>query len=365
MIRILSVAGARPNFIKVGALYHAFAAHPALAPRLVHTGQHYDRRMSDVFFEQLGLPEPDHHLDVGSGSHAEQTAGVLLGMERVLADERPDVLVVVGDVNSTLAATLAGVKAGIPVAHVEAGLRSGDRAMPEELNRLATDAVADLLYASEAAGVAHLRREGHSDDRIVMVGNVMIDTLERSRAAAAATGAARALGVPLGRYTLVTMHRPATVDHPDRLGTLVEVVERAVALGPVVWPLHPRTRARLDAANLMHRLGRLPGLLTLEPIGYLDFLDLQTHAGAVVTDSGGVQEETTVLGVPCLTLRPSTERPATVEHGTNRLLPLDPDVVDAALAEALAGDWPAGTRPPLWDGHAAERVADDLARRFA
>ena len=365
MARILSVAGARPNFIKVGALHHAFAAHPALEPRLVHTGQHYDRRMSDVFFDELGLPTPDHHLGVGSGTHGEQTAGVLLGMERVLAEERPDALVVVGDVNSTLAATLAGVKAGIPVAHVEAGLRSGDRAMPEEINRLATDAVADVLYASEEAGVAHLRREGHDEARIAFVGNVMIDSLDRSRAAAAATEAAHTLGLPTGGYTLVTMHRPATVDVPARLGTLVEALRRAERFGPVVWPVHPRTRARLEAAGLLDALAERPGVRLMGPVGYLDFLDLQANAGAVVTDSGGIQEETTVLGVPCLTLRPSTERPSTLTHGTNRLLPLDADAVESALAEAFAGDWPAGSRPPLWDGHAAERVAADLAARFA
>lgn len=364
MIRVLSVAGARPNFIKIGALHHAFAAHPALEPRLVHTGQHYDARMSDVFFEQLGLPAPDRHLGVGSGTHAEQTARILTAFEGVLADEAPDVVVVVGDVNSTLAATLVAAKAGVPVAHVEAGLRSGDRAMPEEINRLATDAVADLLYASEEDGVAHLRREGHPEARIVFAGNVMIDTLDRSRDAAAATGAAHGLGVPTSGYTLVTMHRPATVDHAGPLATLVGILQRAAALGPVVFPIHPRTRAKLDATGLLAEVEALPGLHLLAPLPYLEFLDLQANAGAVVTDSGGVQEETTVLGVPCLTLRPTTERPATVTYGTNRLLPLDADAVGAALADALAGRWPRGERPPLWDGHAAERIAEDLALRF-
>ena len=364
MVRVLSVAGARPNFIKVAALHHAFSAHPHLEPRLVHTGQHYDRRMSGVFFEELGLPEPDHHLEVGSGTHGEQTAGVLVGMERVLAEERPDVLVVVGDVNSTLAAALAGVKSGVPVAHIEAGLRSGDRTMPEEINRLATDAVADLLYASEEAGVEHLRREGHPEDRVEFVGNVMIDSLERSRAAAEKTGAANALGLPRGGYTLVTMHRPATVDNPERLGLLVEALRRAVRFGPVVCPLHPRTRDRLDRAGLLRSLADQPGIHLMEPVSYFAFLDLQAGAGAVVTDSGGVQEETTVLGVPCLTLRDSTERPATVDYGSNRLLPLDPEAVERALAEAFSGTWEIGGRPPLWDGHAAERIAEDLAQRL-
>ena len=364
MVRVLSVAGARPNFVKVAALWRAFAAHPALDPGLVHTGQHYDRRLSGVFFEQLGLPEPDHHLGVGSGTHGEQTAGVLVGMERVLAADRPGVVVVVGDVNSTLAAALAATKAHVPVAHVEAGLRSGDRAMPEEVNRLATDAICDVLYASEEAGRDALRAEGHPAERVVFVGNVMIDTLDRQRAAAAATGAAAARGLEPGGYVLVTMHRPATVDDPDRLADLVGVVERAAAAYPVVWPLHPRTRARLDAVGLADRLAATPDIRPGEPVGYLEFLDLQANAAAVVTDSGGIQEETTVLGVPCLTLRPSTERPATVRYGTNRLVALDADAVGAALAEVAAGRWPTGRRPPLWDGRAAERVADDLARRF-
>ena len=365
MTRVLSVAGARPNFVKVAALWRAFAAHPALEPRLVHTGQHYDRRLSDVFFEQLGLPEPDHHLGVGSGTHAEQTAAVLVGMERVIREEEPGVVVVVGDVNSTLAAALAATKAHVPVAHVEAGLRSGDRAMPEEINRLATDAVCDVLYASEEAGAEALLREGHPPERVSFAGNVMIDTLDRQRAAAAATRAAEARGLGRGGYVLVTMHRPATVDDPDRLADLVDVVERAATFGPVVWPVHPRTRARLEATGLDGRLAGLPALDLGEPVGYLEFLDLQANAAAVVTDSGGIQEETTVLGVPCLTLRPSTERPATVRYGTNRLVALDADAVGAALAEVFAGTWPHGERPPLWDGHAAERIADDLARRFA
>ena len=364
MVRVLCVAGARPNFVKVAALWRAFAAHPALDPRLVHTGQHYDRRLSAVFFEQLGLPEPDHHLSVGSGTHGEQTAAVLVGMERVLAEERPDIVVVVGDVNSTLAAALAATKAHVPVAHVEAGLRSGDRAMPEEINRLATDAICDVLYASEEAAVEALRREGHPPERVVFAGNVMIDTLDRQREAAAATGAAERRGLGRGGYTLVTMHRPATVDDPDRLATLVDVVARAAQGGAVVWPVHPRTRARLDADGLGDRLAEVPDVRLSEPVGYLEFLDLQANAAAVVTDSGGIQEETTVLGVPCLTLRSSTERPATVRYGTNRLLPLDPDAVGAALDEVRAGQWPGGQRPPLWDGRAAERIAADLAERF-
>ena len=365
MIRVLSVAGARPNFIKIGALHHAFAAHPGLEPRLVHTGQHYDRRMSEVFFDQLGLPAPDRHLGVGGGTHAEQTGRIMTAFEGALADEAPDVVVVVGDVNSTLAAALVAAKAGVPVAQVEAGLRSGDRSMPEEINRLATDAIADLLYASEEAGVEHLRREGHADDTIVFAGNVMIDTLDRSRAAAAETQTVEALGLARGGYTLVTMHRPATVDHAGPLAVLADALERAAAYGPVVFAVHPRTRAKLAETGLLARVEATPGLRLLDPLGYLEFLDLQAGAGAVVTDSGGLQEETTVLGVPCLTLRPSTERPATITHGSNRLVPLDADAIAAALEEAFSGRWAKGSRPPLWDGHAAERIAADLAARYA
>ena len=362
---LLSVVGARPNFVKVGALHRAFERHPALAPRVLHTGQHYDEQMSDVFFRQLGLPEPDVYLGVGGGTHAEQTARVMVTFERELLRRRPDGVVVVGDVNSTVACALVCAKLHVPLAHVEAGLRSGDRTMPEEVNRVVTDAVADLLFVTEPSGAENLRREGVPDAKVHFVGNVMIDTLARHRAAAEAEGTAAALGLGAGRYVLMTMHRPATVDHADGLADVVDLCERLAAQAPVVFPLHPRTRAGLDEAGLLDRLGAVPGVRLSEPVGYLAFLHLQMHAGCVVTDSGGIQEETTALGVPCVTLRPSTERPVTVDVGTNVLMDLDPEPVAEAVGRALAGDWKGGAVPDLWDGRAAERVADVLAEAWA
>lgn len=362
MIRVLSVVGTRPNFIKVGALHHAFDRHPAIEGVLVHTGQHYDRAMSEVFFEQLGLPEPDHYLGIGGGSHAEQTGRVMIALEPALRDVAPDVVVVVGDVNSTLAAALAAVKLHIPVAHVEAGLRSSDRRMPEEINRIATDAIADRLYVTERSGLDHLRREGIPEDRVVFAGNVMIDSLERFRHRAAATGAAASFGLEGTPYVLMTMHRPSTVDHAEPLGRLAETIERIAAHAPVVFPIHPRTRQRLADFGLLDRLHAIDGLRLAEPVGYLEFLDLMQQAAVVVTDSGGIQEETTALGVPCLTLRPHTERPVTVEVGTNVLLPLDPDAVASHVADALAGRGKKGEEQPArLDGRVTERVDPALS----
>lgn len=364
MIRVLSVVGTRPNFIKAGALHRAFDRHPAIEGVLVHTGQHYDRAMSEVFFEQLGLPEPHHYLGVGGGSHAEQTGRVMIALEPVLREVAPDVVVVVGDVNSTLAAALTAVKLHLPVAHVEAGLRSSDRRMPEEINRIATDAIADRLYVTERSGLDHLRREGIPEDRVVFAGNVMIDSLERFRHRAAASGAVAAFGLERTPYVLMTMHRPATVDHAEPLGRLAETIERVAAHAPVVFPIHPRTRQRLADFGLIGRLDATERLRLAEPVGYLEFLDLMQQAAVVVTDSGGIQEETTALGVPCLTLRPHTERPVTVEVGTNVLLPLDPGAVASHVEDALAGRGKKGELPPLWDGHAAERIADDLVQHY-
>ncbi len=364
MLRVLSIVGTRPNFIKVGALHHAFSRHPQIESVLVHTGQHYDRAMSEVFFEQLRLPEPDRYLGIGSGSHATQTARIMTALEPVLQEEAPDVVVVVGDVNSTLAATLVAVKLHIPVAHIEAGLRSGDRTMPEEINRLATDAIADRLYVTEQSGLDHLQREGVPEDRVVFAGNVMIDSLERFRHEASATGTVAGFGLEHKPYVLMTMHRPATVDHEQPLGRLAETIEGITTHAPVVFPIHPRTRQRLQAFGLLDRLDALDTLHLTEPVGYLEFLDLMQNAAAVVTDSGGVQEETTALGVPCLTLRPNTERPVTVDIGTNVLLPLAPDQITKHMEEALAGQWKQGQVPPLWDGHAAERIAADLVTHY-
>ncbi|MEB2345965.1 MAG: UDP-N-acetylglucosamine 2-epimerase (non-hydrolyzing) [Deltaproteobacteria bacterium] len=351
-IRVLTVAGARPNFMKVAPLLRVMRARPGIDALLVHTGQHYDAAMSDAFFRDLGIPEPDVHLGVGSGSHAVQTADVLRAIEPVLVERQPDVVLVVGDVNSTLAATLAAVKLGIPVAHVEAGLRSFDRSMPEEINRLMTDAVSRWLFTSEPSGAENLRREGVAEDRIHFVGNVMIDTLlghlERARKAAPF----ERLGLEPGGYALLTLHRPGNVDDPARLRGLFAALEDLHRELPVLFPIHPRT-----SASIANRLdGRTPALQLTEPLGYLEFLGLMASARLVLTDSGGIQEETTALGVPCLTLRDSTERPVTLSEGTNLLIGSDPAAIRRESRRILDGEARKGRVPEGWDGRAAERI---------
>jgi len=352
-MRIVYVVGTRPNFVKTAPVIAALRARlPGGRHAIVHTGQHYDRLMSDVFLEELGVPAPDHMLEVGSGSHAQQTARVIERLGPVLEEERPDLVIVPGDVNSTLAAALTAAKMQIPVAHIESGLRSFDRTMPEELNRIVTDQLAAQLYIHSPEANDNLHAEGIPAERIHLVGNTMIDTLvaleERFRAARAASR----LGLEPGAYTLVTLHRPALVDGP----LLPATIERLAALAremPVVFPVHPRTRAMMEAIDSEH-----PGLLLCEPLGYLDFLSLLADAGAVLTDSGGIQEETTYLGIPCFTLRANTERPITITAGTNTLLGLDPAAI-ATIPSALT-QRPATTPPPppLWDGHASERIAN-------
>src|SRR3954468_14555070 len=355
-MKVLSVVGARPNFVKTAPVISELGRrHPEWEHVLVHTGQHYDPMMSRVFLEELRVGEPDHMLGAGSGSHAVQTARVLERLQPVLEQERPDLVVVPGDVNSTLAATLAAAKLGIPLAHLESGLRSFDRTMPEEINRIVADEFADLLLLHSDEAVENLRAEGIPDERMHFVGNTMIDSLvameSRFRTAAAAAG----LGASAGDYLLVTLHRPALVDGPllplvlERLGELSRSL-------PVVFPVHPRTRTRMDG------LSTAPGLKVVDPLGYLDFLSLEADAAAVLTDSGGLQEETTYLGVPCFTLRDNTERPVTVRAGTNTLLGLDPARIDDILpALASRGD-AVPIHPPLWDGHAASRVVDVFER---
>jgi len=354
-MRITYIVGTRPNFVKTAPVIGAMRErHPEGRHAIVHTGQHYDRLMSEVFLEELGVPAPDHMLEVGSGSHAAQTARTMERLEPVLEEERPDLVVVPGDVNSTLAAALTAVKMGIPVAHIESGLRSFDLTMPEEVNRIVTDRFAEHLFLHSEEAVDNLRAEGIAEERMHMVGNTMIDTLvaleERFRAA----GAAASLGVEPGSYALVTLHRPALVDGE----LLAETVAQLAALAsemPVVFPVHPRTRKMMDGLD-----GERSGLLLSEPLGYLDFLSLLADAGAVLTDSGGIQEETTYLGVPCFTLRANTERPVTVRAGTNTLLGLDPAAI-AGIPAALdeRPDVPPQP-PPLWDGKASQRVADVL-----
>lgn len=361
-MRIVTVVGARPNFMKIAPIMRALARRgPRVRQLLVHTGQHYDANMSQIFFDDLGLPAPDIHLAVGSGTHAWQTAQVMLRFEPVLVDFRPDWVVVPGDVNSTLACALVAGKLGVRVAHVEAGLRSGDRTMPEELNRILTDHLADLLFTTEPSGNAHLAQEGIPAAKVRYVGNVMIDSLVRLLPRAEAGWPALAERLALAQqYVLVTLHRPSNVDDPATLAEILQALAEIAQEMPVVFPVHPRTRARITETGLAHRTRRL--LLT-EPLGYLDFLALERHAACVLTDSGGVQEETTYLGVPCLTARPNTERPITITAGTNRLVASERAALVAAFHEAMHRAGPGQQPPPppaLWDGRAAERIAAAL-----
>jgi UDP-N-acetylglucosamine 2-epimerase (non-hydrolysing) len=356
MIRVMAVAGARPNFMKIAPLLRELERRSGFEVFLVHTGQHYDASMSGRFFAELGIREPDANLDVGSGTHGVMTGQVLQRVEPVIQKVAPDLVAVVGDVNSTLAGALAAVKLGVPVAHVEAGLRSFDRSMPEEINRVLTDAISEWLFVTEPAGVENLRREGVDPARIHLVGNVMIDTLLTHEAAARERRVPERLGCAPGEYAVLTLHRPSNVDEPERLRRLFDVLEEIHRSLPIVFPMHPRT-----ASSLEGRLGgRRLRLLVTEPLGYLDFLGLMADARLVLTDSGGIQEETTVLGVPCLTLRNNTERPITVTHGTNRLVGSDPDVIRAEVQKALRGEVSKGRLPELWDGRAAGRIADVL-----
>jgi UDP-N-acetylglucosamine 2-epimerase (non-hydrolysing) len=353
---VLHVVGARPNFMKVAPLLAALGRR-GVAQRLVHTGQHFDERMSGVFFTELGLPRPDVDLGVGSGPHGEQTGRVMIAFERWLLaqEERPAMVVVPGDVNSTLAAALVAAKLGIAVAHLEAGLRSFDRAMPEELNRVAVDHLADLLLTPSADADEHLRGEGIPPARIARVGNLMIDTLRRHLPAARALRVPEALGLEPGRYAVVTLHRPSNVDEPAALGRLLGTLAELAGALPVVFPVHPRTRARIVAAGLE---GRAAALRLVEPMGYLEFLSLTCAARLVLTDSGGLQEESTALGVRCLTLRENTERPVTVSEGTNEVVGTDPERILRAARRALSEEPPRGRLPALWDGHAGERAAE-------
>jgi UDP-N-acetylglucosamine 2-epimerase (non-hydrolysing) len=355
-MRIVYVVGTRPNFVKTAPVIGALRERlPEGRHTIVHTGQHYDRLMSEVFLEELGVPAPDHMLEVGSGSHAQQTARVMERLEPVLAEARPDLVMVPGDVNSTLAAALTAVKMGFPLAHIEAGLRSFDRTMPEEVNRIVADEFSDHLFAHCEDAVENLRAEGIAAERVHLVGNTMIDTLVALEGRFRAAGAAARLGVAPGEFALVTLHRPALVDGP----LLGETVHQLAALArkmPVVFPVHPRTRKMMESVEADH-----PGLLLSEPLGYLDFLSLLADAGAVLTDSGGIQEETTYLGIPCFTLRANTERPITITAGTNTLLGLDPAAI-AGIPTALAERPADPPEPlPLWDGHAAGRIADVIA----
>lgn len=361
-LRIDLIAAARPNFMKVAPLYHVLHGEPWCCLRLVHTDQHYDQNMSEAFFRDLKLPPPDLHLDVGSGSHAEQTAKVMLAYERACIADRPDLIVVVGDVNSTVACALVATKLHVPVAHLEAGLRSHDRRMPEEINRQVTDVIADILWTPSPDGDENLAAEGVAPEKVTRVGNIMLDSYELMRGRIEASGERHRLGLEGHDYGVVTLHRPSNVDAAAPLAELVDQLTRIAARLPLVFPVHPRTRKNLQTFGLWPKLAEAPGLQVVEPLGYVDFMNVVCGARLTITDSGGVQEETTYLGIPCLTVRTTTERPITITEGTNRLVAAGGLV--PAVDEILAGHWTHGRKPELWDGRTAARVAADIHRRL-
>jgi UDP-N-acetylglucosamine 2-epimerase (non-hydrolysing) len=356
-MKILAICGARPNFMKIAPIMWEIQRRTGIKGYLVHTGQHYDQKMSELFFEQLRIPRPDVDLGVGSGSHAVQTAEVMKRIEPVISEQKPDVLLVVGDVNSTIACALTAVKMGVPVAHVEAGLRSFDRTMPEEINRILTDSISQWLFVSEPSGMENARREGIPEDRLFFVGNVMIDTLLATRQQIEQSDIQREMELKDRDYAVVTLHRPSNVDDPVSLERIIDVLGQLQRDMPIVFPVHPRTRKAMNSNGAKP----MPNLRLVEPLGYLDFMKLVAHARIVLTDSGGIQEETTVLGVSCLTLRNNTERPVTVTHGTNILVGSDPANIAAVWRQALTAPKRGGV-PELWDGHTAGRILDVLAR---
>ena len=356
----MNIVGARPNLPKIAPLMREMRQHREIQPMLVHTGQHYDERLSDIFFRQMGIPDPDVNLEVSSSSQAAQTADILKRIEPVLIEHQPDLVLVVGDVNSTVAVSLAAVKLGMRVAHVEAGLRSFDRSMPEEINRIITDALSDYLFVTEEDAIEHLLKEGQPRENIFLVGNVMIDSLCHFLPLASKSSIGEELGLVQGnnwcRFAILTLHRPSNVDSIEKLKELLSVVNSIAEEFPVIFPAHPRTRQRLAQASISNH----SNLRVIHPVGYLDFLSLLARATFVLTDSGGIQEETTVLGVPCLTLRENTERPITITHGTNQLVGTDPPKILDAAHKLLAGNKKAASIPPLWDGRAAQRIVEIL-----
>jgi len=360
-LKIHLIAAARPNFMKIAPLYHALKATDWAEPILVHTGQHYDRNMSDAILEDLRLPAPDFHMGVGSGSHAEQTGNVMIAYERICEEHRPDWIVVVGDVNSTAACAMVGAKMWIPVVHLEAGLRSGDRSMPEEINRLVTDSIADVLWTPSADADENLAAEGVALERIDLIGNIMIDSFVMLKDMIESSNTRDELGLEAGNYALVTLHRPSNVDTEEALAPIVSELVQAAAKLPVIFVAHPRTIKNLAAFGLSEEFKSATGVTLLEPLPYIQFMNIVTGSRMVITDSGGLQEETTYLDIPCLTLRENTERPITISQGTNKLVRAD-NLADN-IARVLSGDWPKSVCPPLWDGATAARAVDRLHAR--
>jgi len=363
-LKILHVVGARPNFMKIAPILRAMKNDPFFQSVLVHTNQHYDVNMSDVFFRDLGIPEPDVHLNVGSGTHAVQTAEIMKRFEDVLQKKRPDVVLVVGDVNSTLACSITASKLCIPVAHVEAGLRSNDRSMPEEINRLVTDVIAEYLFTTEKSGTENLLKEGKPQNQIFFVGHVMIDSLVYAAETIAKSEALTRWNVKPQEYIIVTLHRPSNVDQPETLEKIFNVFDEIRKDLKIIFPIHPRTINRIKSLGFEDRINGMNNLIFTEPLGYIDFLKLMKHAKFVLTDSGGLQEETTYLRIPCLTMRANTERPVTVEVGTNTLVGLDEGKILSCFAAIMNGTYKSGRIPELWDGRAAERIAECLKKSF-
>ncbi len=361
-MKIINVVGARPNFMKIAPITTAMENQDRLNPILVHTGQHYDAGMSDVFFRDLQIPQPDIFLNIGSDSHARQTAKIMIAFEEVLIREKPDLVLTVGDVNSTMATTLVAVKLGFKVAHVEAGLRSRDRTMPEEINRLVTDALADFLFTTSQDADENLRREGIADEKIFFVGNTMIDTLMKYRKTAQVLQAHRQFGLKSNNFALLTLHRPSNVDDHDVFRSILAALQKIQQEIPILFPIHPRTEKNIERFGFSADFNDMSNMHYIQPQNYLNFLSLMIHSRFVMTDSGGLQEESTVLGIPCLTLRKNTERPITITMGSNKLVGNDTEKIIAGAEQILDGQWQRSQIPPLWDGQAAERITNILVK---
>ncbi len=362
-IKIICVCGARPNFMKIAPLMRAFDANGSFETLLVHTGQHYDKKMSHLFFDELGIPKPAINLEVGSGSHSAQTAEVMKRFEPVVVDFEPNYVLVVGDVNSTIACGLVAVKLGVKLIHIEAGLRSFDKRMPEEINRVLTDSISDLLFVTEQSGIDNLKNEGVDSEKVHFVGNVMIDTLLANKSKAQQSEILDTLGLQEKDYAVITLHRPSNVDDVDNLKKIFTAFEQIQKDIKLVFPMHPRTRNNIAKTELQKTVDSMENLLLVEPVGYLDFLKLMSSAALVMTDSGGIQEETTILGVPCMTLRENTERPVTISEGTNRLVAIETDDIIKNYAQIIENKSSGGNIPKYWDGKAAERIVEIIANQ--